>query len=433
MPKTVIIGAGSGFGARLSIDILAHPELREGVIGLVDIDAESLDLSAAYVRKVVAMHGCGVEVEASTDRSKVLEGADFVVVAIAVGGPAYSGAPYYHEITIPKRYGISQQIGDTIGPGGLFRAWRTAPEMCAILDDMERLCPGALMLNYTNPMAILCWIMNEVSDVRKVGLCHSVQGTFGQLAGYIGKPADEMTHWVAGINHMAWFLDLRWQGRDAYPLLREAMDTADTYAKDTVRFEIMRHFDYFVTESTPHMSEYVPYFRKRPDILEQFGLRYRDPELQVTRSSRWLEDSPMRKQLDGREPINLAGSHEYASFIIKSVATDVPGRINGNVANDGCIANLPQGCCVEVPCLVDRTGIRPCIVGALPSQLAALNVSNVASQGLAVESFMERDRRKALQALMVDPLTAAVCSPSEIASMFDEMARAERDLLPWLV
>ncbi|MBM3493393.1 MAG: alpha-galactosidase [Armatimonadetes bacterium] len=432
MPKTVIIGAGSGFGARLSIDILAHPELREGTIGLVDIDRESLDLSAAYVRKVVSMHGCDVKVEADTDRMKVLDGADFVVVAIAVGGPAYSGAPYYHEIAIPNRYGVSQQIGDTIGPGGLFRGWRTAPEMCAILEDMERLCPGAIMLNYTNPMAMLCWIMNEVSPVRKVGLCHSVQGTFGQLASYIGKPPVEMTHWVAGINHMSWFLDLKWRGQDAYPLLRTALDDPETYAKDTVRFEIMRHFDYFVTESTPHMSEYVPYFRKRPELLDQFGLRHRDPEPEAVRSGRWIEDSPMRKQLDGREPISLVGSHEYASFIIKSVWTDVPGRINGNVANDGCIANLPQGCCVEVPCLADRTGVRPCTVGALPSQLAALNVSNVSSQGLAVEAFLEQDRRRALQAILLDPLTAAVCSPGEIRSMFDEMSKEEAALIPWL-
>lgn len=432
MPKTVIIGAGSGFGARLSVDILAHPELREGAIALVDIDAESLELSAAYVRKVVETHGCNLEVLASTERRSVLEGADFVVVAIAVGGPAYSGPPYYHEIVIPRRYGVSQQIGDTIGPGGLFRGWRTAPVMCKILADIEELCPRALVLNYTNPMAMLCWIMNEASPVRKVGLCHSVQGTADQLAGYIGKPRSEMTHWVAGINHMSWFLELTWKGGDAYPLLREAMDDPETYAKDTVRFEIMRHFDFFVTESTPHMSEYVPYFRKKRELIERFGLHDRMPEAEAKRSTRWAEDSPLRKQLDGREPLQIEGSHEYASFIIKSVWTDAPGRINGNVANDGCIGNLPQGCCVEVPCLVDGTGVRPCAVGALPPQLAALNVSNVVSQGLAVEAFLEQDRRKALQAVMVDPLTAAVCAPSEIEAMFNELCEAEAALIPWL-
>lgn len=432
MPKTVIIGAGSGFGARLSIDILAYPELREGTIALVDIDPEQLAPSSAYVQKVVEMHRAPVKVEASVDRRAVLEGADFVVVAIAVGGPAYNGVPYYHEISIPKRYGISQQVGDTLGPGGVFRTLRTAPVMIDICRDIEELCPNALMLNYTNPMAMLCWIMNDGSKVRNVGLCHSVQGTSQQLAGYIGKPFAETKSWVAGINHMSWFLEFTWKGQDAYPLLREAMENPETYAKDTVRFEVMRHFDYFVTESTPHMSEYVPYFRKRPELLEQFRLRHRDPEETPTRSKRWAEDSHLRKQLSGEEPINLAGSHEYASHIIHSVWTDKPGRINGNVRNNGCISNLPDECCVEVPCLVDASGIRPCRVGALPAQVQALNASNVVVQGLTAQAFLEKDRRKAFQAVLLDPLTAAVCTPAEIRSMFDEMAAAEEKWIPWL-
>ncbi len=432
MPKTVIIGAGSGFGARLSVDILAHPELREGTIALVDLDTDRLELTAAYVRKVVEAHACEVHVHATTERREVLDGADFVVIAIAVGGPAYAGPLYHAEIAIPDRYGVSQQIGDTVGPGGLFRGWRTAPVMVEILRDVEQQCPSALVLNYTNPMAMLCWIMNEVSPVKKVGLCHSVQGTAGQLARYIGKPSAEMTYWVAGINHMAWFLELRWKGQDAYPLLREAMEKPEIYSQDRVRFEILRHFDFFVTESSPHMSEYVPYFRKRPETLAQFGLQYREPTTDANSGRRWSEDSPLRKQLDGREPLDIRGSHEYASFIVRSVWTNTPGRINGNVANDGCIGNLPQGCCVEVPCLVDGTGVRPCTVGVLPPQLAALNVSNVVSQGLAVEAFLEQDRRKAFHALMVDPLTAAVCVPSEIRSMFDELCKVEADWIPWL-
>lgn len=432
MPKTVIIGAGSGFGARLSVDILAYPELREGTIALVDIDPEQLEPSVAYVRKVVGLHGADVRVEGSTDRRAVLEGADFVVVAIAVGGPAYNGVPYYHEVAIPARYGVNQQVADTIGPGGIFRTLRTAPEMVAICRDMEELCPDALMLNYTNPMAMLCWIMNEASSVRLVGLCHSVQGTSQQLAGYVGKPFEEMTHWVAGINHMAWFLDLKWKGQDAYPLLRDAMENQETYAKDRVRFEVMRHFDYFVTESSGHMSEYVPYFRKRPELLEEFGLRTRTPEENPTWRGRWAEDSPLRKQLDGREPIDLRGSHEYASHIIKSVWTNTPGQMNGNVRNGGAITNLPAACCVEAPCLVDAAGIRPCTVGSLPTQLVALNLSNVLSQQLAVEAFLEKSRRKAYQALALDPLTAAVCSLQVIRSMFDELCAAEKPWIPWL-
>lgn len=432
MPKTVIIGAGSWFGARLSLDLLAIPELREGSIALVDISRENLDPTAAYVRKAVELHGAPVEVIATDDRRSVLEGADFVAVAIAVGGPAYNGRPYYNEIAIPAAYGVSQQIGDTIGPGGIFRTLRTAPEMVAICKDMEELCPDALMLNYTNPMAMLCWIMNVASPVRKVGLCHSVQGTAGQLAGYIGKPFEEMTHWVAGINHMSWFLELKWKGQDAYPLLRQALEDPEIYNRDNVRFEIMRHFDYFVTESTVHMSEYVPYFRKRPDLMEQFNLKTSAPEEVPSGSTRWSEDSSLSKQLDGREPFNLAGSHEYASQIIKGRWTDTPVRINGNVQNNGLIENLPPECCVEVPCLVDGTGLRPCAIGRIPTQLAALNLSNILSQQLTVEAFLEQDRRKAYQAVLTDPLTAAVLSPAQIRCMFDEMAEADRPWIPWL-
>ncbi len=432
MPKTVIIGAGSGFGARLSVDILAYPALREGTIALVDINPDQLAPVTAYVKKVVEAHDAPVRVESSLDRREVMEGADFVITAIAVGGPAYNGVPYYHEITIPQRYGVSQQVGDTLGPGGIFRTLRTAPEMVAIAKDMEELCPDALLLNYTNPMAMLCWILNEATKVRTVGLCHSVQGTSEQLAGFIGKPYAETTHWVAGINHMSWFLEFQWNGRDAYPLLREAMEKPEIYAKEPVRFEIMRHFDYFVTESSRHMSEYVPYFRKRPDLLEQFSLTHREPEEVPTAKGRWWEESTLGRQLAGKEPLNLRGSHEFASGIIHSVVTNTSGRINGNVRNGGSIANLPADCCVEVPCLVDRTGIRPCTVGALPPQLAALNQSNVAVQELAVQAFLEKDRRKAYQAVLLDPLTAAVCTPAEVQRMFDEMCAAEAEWIPWL-
>jgi alpha-galactosidase len=432
MPKTVIIGAGSGFGTRLSIDILAYPELREGTIALVDIDPEQLEPSTAFVKKVVELHGAPVEVIGTMERREVLEGADFVVTAIAVGGPAYNGVPYYHEIMIPKRYGVSQDVGDTLGPGGVFRTLRTAPVMVEICRDIEELCPNALLLNYTNPMAMLCWILNDATKVRNVGLCHSVQGTTGQLANYMGKPVAEIGARVAGLNHMAWFLELTWNGQDAYPILREAMENPEIYAKDTVRFELFRHFDYFVTESSRHMSEYVPYFRKNAETLPQFRIGQREPQEVPTHRGRFWEDSPLSKQLAGKEPINLKGSHEYASNIIRSVWTNTPGKINGNVRNDGCIANLPPECCVEVPCLVDRMGIQPCRMGALPTQLAALNLSNVAVQSLAVQVFLEKDRRKAYHAVLLDPVTAAVCTPAQAKSMFDELCAADKEWIPWL-
>ena len=430
MPKIVLIGAGSGFGSRLSVDILSFPELQGSTLCLVDINQESAEGVARFVQRVVDHHKLPANVEWTTDRREALEGADFVVIAIAVGGPAYNGVPYYHEVAIPAKHGVSQSVADTLGPGGIFRTLRTAPEMLAICRDMEELCPNALLLNYTNPMAMLTWIMTAGSRVRNVGLCHSVQGTHHQLCGYIGVPVAETTAWVAGINHMSWFLELkRRTGEDLYPLLRQACDNPETYAQDNVRFEIMRHFGHFVTESTRHMSEYVPYFRKRPEIMAQFGLEDRMPDKDGGQPRRfWMDDSPGGATVD-EDALKLSKSGEYASSIMHAVWTDTQYRFNGNVRNDSIITNLPDGCCVEVPCLVDGSGVRPCSVGALPPQLAALNQSNVIVQQLTAEAVLEQDMNKAFMALALDPLTAAVCSLAEARAMFDEMVEADR---PWL-
>lgn len=435
MAKIAMIGAGSGFGLRLSTDIMSYPELREGTIALMDISQENLDRATGYTKKVVELHKVPTQIESTTDRREALDGADYVIVAISVGGAAYSGSPYYEEMMIPYSYGVSQQIGDTVGPAGVFRGLRTAPVMLDICRDMVEVCPDALMINYTNPMAILCWIMTEATPISVVGLCHSVQGTARRLAEYIDVPQEEVSYWVAGINHMSWFLEYRHNGEDAYPLLRKAMDDPEVYAKDPVRFEIMRHFDYFVTESTRHMSEYVPYFRKRPELLESFGLDVREPA-KVTgddrRSRRWeWADERLQRQLRGEEPIPLRASHEYASHIMRSMETGEPFRMNGNIPNNGIISNLPQGCCVEVPCLVDNTGIHGCYVGELPPQLAALNAANVAVQELTTLAVVERDLHKAYQAVLLDPLTAAVCTAAEVRKMFDEMVAAEGELFDY--
>jgi alpha-galactosidase len=424
MAKIALIGAGSGFGGRLSVDILSFPELRESTIALVDINRDAVDAVGGFVRKVIDAHGCGAKVVATTDRREALDGADYVVVAISVGGPAYDGVPYHYEIEIPAKYGVSQRVGDTVGPGGIFRTLRSAPEMLAICADMQELCPDALLINYTNPMAMLTWIVNEGTTIRNVGLCHSVQGTAHQLAGYIGAPFSEMTYWVAGINHMSWFLELKRNGEDAYPALWEALENPETFAKDTVRFEIMRHFGYFVTESTPHMSEYVPYFRKRPDLLEQYHLDYRSPSAEAPQHRRWESEERFGDEA-ARKAAQEGPSNEYASRIIHSIETNTLYRFNGNVANDGLIMNLEPGCCVEVPCMTDATGIRPCAIGELPPQLAGLNQSNVVVQRLVAEAVLERDLEKAFMATALDPLTAAVCSLPEIRAMFDEMVAAE--------
>ena len=341
MAKIVLIGAGSGFGSRLSVDILSFPEFQDSTIALVDINAESAEGVRRFVQSVVDHHSLPAQVVAATDRREVLEGADFVVTAISVGGPAYNGVPYYYEIQIPQSYGVSQQVGDTVGPGGVFRTLRSAPEMLAICHDMEELCPDALLLNYTNPMAMLTWIMTEGSSIRNIGLCHSVQGTHNQLAGYIGLPSDEITDWVGGINHMSWFLRFERDGQDLYPLLFQAAEDEEIYGRDRVRFEILKHFGYFVTESTRHMSEYVPYFRKTPELMEQFGLDHREPQKDGTAAKRfWQQDVPDAGSID-EDALQLKRSGEYASRIMHACYTDTLFRFNGNVRNDSLITNLP--------------------------------------------------------------------------------------------
>ena len=432
MANVAIIGAGSGFGKRLSVDILAHEALRSGTLWLVDINAESAENVAAFVQALVTQLGADVTVRWTTDRREALAGADFVVVAISVGGRAYAGRPYYDEVMIPAEYGVEQSVADTCSVGAVFRTLRTVPVMLDICHDMEDLCPDALLINYTNPMAMLCWAMSEASEIDVVGLCHSVQGTSQQITNYIGKPYGEMKFWVAGINHMGWFLDFEWNGQDAYPLLYEAYDDPETRAKDPVRFEILKHFGCFVTESSAHMSEYVPYFRKRPELMEQFGLKLRRPA-EVAEGSRWdWQDPDFLAQVRGEKPIEIKASHEYASGIMNAMVTGDTFRFNGNVPNDGIITNLPRECCVEVPCYVDKGGVHPSAVGALPTQLAALNQATVNVHDLTVQAYLEGDREKAIHACMLDPLTAAVCTLAEIREMCDRLFEADKGLLDYL-
>ena len=427
MAKIVIIGAGSGFGGRLSIDILSRQPLQDATIALCDIDAAALEKVRRYVARTIEAHDLPAKVIASTDRAELLDGADFVVTSVAVGGGSYWGYPFAHEIHIPRKYGIDQQVGDTIGPGGVFRFLRTAPVQLAFCRDIERLCPQALLLNHTNPMAMLTWVHSAASSVRNVGLCHSVQGTARQLAGYVGVPHQEVSYWVAGINHQSWFLEFRHNGRDAYPLIRQAMADPQTFAKDPVRFEMLKHFGYFVTESSGHNSEYMPYFRRTQALRERFGLRTRDVAMAAPRKRAWTQETAA-----GEAPVGqLTRSREYTTGIMEAVVTNTPYCFNGNVMNDALVANLPPGCCVEVPCLADAQGVHPCRVGDLPPQCAAINRSNIAVQELAVRAFLDKDRGAAFRAVALDPLTAAVLPLHRIREMFDEMWEAERDLLSY--
>ena len=430
MPKITYIGAGSStFAARLISDLVATPGLDSGTFALVDIDPDRLELSRQITEKVIEVSGRDWQVTTATDRTEALPGSDYVINSIEVAG-LENVLPDYE---IPLRYGVDQCIGDTIGPGGIFKALRTGPAWLDIVADVQRLAPKAVVMNYTNPMSILTLAAARTSRLPVLGLCHSVQATSRLLAGFLEVPYQELEWRCAGINHDAWFTTLARGGEDQYPLLRERARVPEIYEKDPVRFELMLHLGAFVTESSGHFSEYVPYFRKRPDLLQKYTRAgYRgESGFYAHNWPHWREmnAAAIRGLVDGSLELDLHRSHEYASFIVEAIELDRPVEIHGNVVNRGWIENLAEGGCVEVACRVDRNGIQPCKFGALPEQLAALNRAHMSVHELVVQSLLERDREKARLALMLDPLTAAVCSLEEITRMFDEMWEAERPYL----
>jgi alpha-galactosidase len=430
MFKVAIVGGGSGFGGVISIDILSRERLRECTIALCDIHPERLQKVTAYVRRTIEKYKLPTQVVASTNREEILPGADFVVTSIAAGGGAYWGYPFKHEIDIPRKYGIDQGVGDTCSVGAVFRFLRTGPVHYQIFKDMERLCPNAWVLNYTNPMSMLTWMHCIGTSMRNVGLCHGVQGTAMMLAKLVGVPYSEVTYTAAGINHLAWFLEFRRGQEDLYPKIRQAMDNPTLYQREKVRFEIMRHFGYFPTESSPHDSEYLPYFRRTPEMMKEYNLTPRIVPETSPRKREWMKDTGATG--DGSEPVGvLKPSHEYTSAIIEAMVTNAPFVFNGNVMNTGLITNLPEGCCVEVPCLTDSSGIRPCYMGALPLQLAALNRSNIAVHELAVRAMMNRDREAAFHACALDPVAAATLTLPKIRELFEELWQADKEHLLW--
>jgi len=429
MPKVTFVGAGSAvFARQLITDILAIDGLDDGVFALVDIDATRLDLAKRIAERLVELKGKRWKVEASTDRLDVLEGTDYLINSIEVAGLKNVRFDY----DIPMRYGVDQCIGDTIGPGGIFKALRTGPAWLDIVADVQRIAPKAVILNYTNPMSILTLAALRTVDLPVVGLCHSVQGTSRQLANYLGIDYREMTWVCAGINHNAWFTKLERNGQDLYPHLRERARDPEIYEQDPVRFEVMLHLGAFVTESSGHFSEYVPYFRKRPDLIKRYTRAgyLGESGFYANNWPRWRRenDELIEAMLRGEKPIPLERSFEYGADIIEAVACGRQASIHGNVRNSSSIENLPDGC-VEVDCKVDRGGIQAQHFGSLPEQLAALNRSHMAVHELVVEALIERDKQKAKYALMLDPLTAAVCSPDEIDRLFEEMWSAERESL----
>ena len=403
------------FARRLLQDIMCVPELSDSTVSLMDTDPERLELMGKFARKLAIDTGTNMTIEVTGDRREALTGSNYVLATIRVGDS------FERDIAIPLKYGVDQSVGDTVGPGGVFKALRTAPVLLDICDDIEDVAPDATLLNYTNPMAIACWAIADATDVPTLGLCHSVQHTTADLADYIGAPRDSVTGWVAGINHLAWFLRFEQDGVDAYPRLFEAMENPEIYSRDTVRFEVMRQFGYFVTESTRHMSEYTPYFRTNEDLIDEFNLDQIRQDLQRRTArvddhyTQLLEDANSDKRLTAER------SEEYACRIIEAMETGRPTVINANVPNTGLIDNLLDQSCVEVPVLIDKLGFHPMAVGEIPGQLAALSRSNQAVQQMATQAILDGDREAAFHAIALDPLTSAVLSLSEIREMFDEM------------
>ncbi|GAB3037432.1 alpha-galactosidase [Natronobiforma cellulositropha] len=434
MVRIAFIGAGSiVFSKNLVGDILSFPALADSEIALMDIDEHRLAQTTAAAEAMVENGDVGATIESTTDRREALEGADYVLNMINVGGTE----PFENEIRIPERYGVEQAIGDTLGPGGIFRGLRTIPTLLEIARDIEALCPDALLLNYTNPMAILCQSLFEATDVETVGLCHSVQHTADAIADYVDVPRDDLEHWVAGINHMAWFLECTAEGEDLYPLLEEAMTDPEIYERDTVRFDLLEHFGAFVTESSHHVSEYLPYFRTSEREIERLtGTGYAGRMPTATYLEGWKRRAAERDaagvEVDPEEA-RIERSEEYASRLIHSIETDTPRRLNLNVSNEtGAIENLPRESCVEVPCLVDGRGVHPCSVGSLPPELAALTRSNVDVQRLAVTGGLEGDREAIHRAVKLDPLTAATLTLAEAHEMTEDLLEANAAYLPEL-
>ena len=425
MTRIAFVGAGSvEFTKDLLGDLLSFPELTDATIALHDIDRERLDAAEAMARWTASALGAPATIEAHLDRRAALAGCDHVINMIQVGGHAAT----LIDFDVPKRFGLRQTIGDTLGIGGIFRALRTIPVMQGIARDMFELCPDAWLLNYTNPMAMLCWSVYAGTPIKRVvGLCHSVQWTTRGLAELVGVPYEEVEYLGAGVNHQAWILQFRHQGRDLYPLLDEAIER-DPELRRRVRVEMYRRLGYFPTESSEHSAEYLPWFMRSDEMIERFRVPVDE---YVRRSEENLREyEAMRRTLAEGGSFEIERSLEYASLIIHSIATGEPRVIYGNVPNHGLISNLPLGACVEVPCLVDGNGVQPTAVGSLPPQLAALNRTFLNVCELTVRAALEGDRTHVVHAALLDPNASATLSPEQIEQMVDALVEAHGDALP---
>ena len=436
MAKVVIIGAGSQvFAGTLTRDILAYEATSDTEFGYVDINATKLELAEQYAQRIIREGNyANASVTSTTDRREALKGADYVIISILVGGYA----PIETEIDIPMKYGINQCIGDTLTPGGIMRCLRTLPELVAIGDDIAELCPNATVMNYTNPMSMLSWgFMDAHPELSYVGLCHSVQGTAGEWAKRLNVDISDVNYECAGINHQAWLTRYEVNGEDQLPAIRELAFDPAIWSGDSTRMEYLKHFGYPVTESSGHGSEYNWWFRKDDETIE----RYCDSSV-----TRWnglsgyikrLYDNPdwlekMQKRVSDEKPLNLERGREYGSQIIHAMETGQVEVIHGTVKNHGLIDNLPPDVAVEVPVHVDKNGLQPMHVGALPTQLAAINRAQLLVQELAGRAVQEKDPERVFQAMAMDPLCAMSCTLDQIRAMTRELMAAHREYIPIL-
>ncbi len=447
MTKITFVGAGSTvFAKNLLGDILSRRELAESTISLFDIDAERLDTSEIVAGKTAAAVGAAPTIEATTDRLAALDGADHVITMFQVGGYEPSTVV---DFEVPKKYGLRQTIADTLGIGGIMRSLRTVPVLLDVCHDMENVCGDATLLQYVNPMSVNMWAVNAATSIKSVGLCHSVQHTSEQLAEDLGVPSDEVRYLCAGINHMAFYLDFQRQTNDGlvdlYPALREfaakgdipdrghagRSDGGTVNLSDAVRYEMFERLGYFVTESSEHFAEYVPWFIKagRDDLIERFGVPLDEYPRRCERQIEGWHD--LKEEMEDPESIiEVNPSVEYGSSIIHSIETGEPCVIYGNVQNNGSIDNLPQDCVVEVPCLVDHNGVQPTKVGAIPPQLAALMQTNINVHSLTVEAILTGNREHVYHAAMFDPHTAAELDLDQIWALVDDLMEAHGDFIP---
>jgi alpha-galactosidase len=435
MTKIAFIGAGSlGFTVGLARDILTFPLLKDATLALMDIHAERLEFARTAVERLIQAGNYPARVIATLDHAEALKDADVVLTTILSG----STEVWRHDIEIPKQYGVDINVGDTRGPSGIFRFLRTLPPMLEIVRDMEQYCPGAVLLNYTNPMAMLCGALQRSTHIPVTGLCHSVQGTAEMLAGWIGAPMKEVTYTCAGINHQAFYLKYEWNEQDATPLIRQAItQRPEVYNEEIVRNEMFLHLDYYPTESSGHNSEYNAWFRKRPGLIEKYCLpgtgwnpgeyAYILKEYQKAETT-WV-DIVKQRLAQPLETKDLQRGHEYAAYIINALQGGEPFGFNGNVPNTGLVTNLPSGACVEVPVFVDKGGFHSVHVGALPPQLAALVYTSSIIEEMSIEAALTGNARLVMQAILHDPLTAAVLSLAEIRAMVAQMFHQNRDYL----